>query len=600
MIEGMEVRGTMRKWLFHIWRETVSPWLQTHRWTVVGVMWFLALSLGYVGFSKYMISLGANRSYLDVFYMTLQLFTMESGSVPGRVNWELEAARLLAPATTLYTVWQAVAVIFHEQLQRLRVRFYSDHVVICGLGRRGVLLARAFRERGKRVVAIEQDYENDRIEQCRRHGAVVLVGNACDSSVLREARVHVARHVIALCSDDGINAEIAVDTRKLVQGRQGQPLTCIVQIIDARLLDLLKGQEVEMSEAESFRLEFFNIYERGAHTILTECPPFTDKTSTIPHVLVVGIGRMGQALVTHMARRWRSRHRAGGGRIRVTMIDREANDKVEYLKIEFPLLEKVCDLRACHMDVNSPRFHRGDFLAASEDGPAVSTVYICLDNDSRAMAAALTIVKRTRSRSVPVIVRLSHEGGLAALFKDVNQTNEGLGMLRPFGLLERTCTPEQVLGGTHETLARATHQEYLLLEHVANDPSNRKRLAVPWPELPIDLKDAFRRHADHVCHKIMAAGCTLQPLTNWDAELFEFSPEQVELLAGMEHDHHMQEALYTGGAYFPANGHLETGETPVSMTWDERPEHVKEAYRDVIRRLPAFLAKVDFQISRLR
>ena len=599
MNEGMAGRTVLQSWLFHQWRETISPWLQTHRWTIVGTMWFLALTLGYVGFTRYMISEGIKRSHLDLFYMTLQLFTMESGAVPGNVNWELEAARLLAPATTLYTVWQALAVIFTEQLQRLRVRFYSDHVVICGLGRRGMLLARSFRERGRRVVAIEQDYENDRIAQCRRHGAVVLVGNACDSSVLREARVQKARHVIALCSDDGVNAEIAVDTRGLVQARRGRPLTCIVQIVDARLLDLLKGQEVEMSEADSFRLEFFNIYERGAHSILTEFPPFTEKTSTAPHVLVIGIGRMGQAIVTHVARRWRSHHRAGKGRIMVTMIDREANDKLEYLKIEFPLLEKVCDLRACHMDVNSPRFHRGDFLTASEDQPAVSTVYICLDNDSRAMAAALTILKRSRSKDVPLIVRLSHEGGLAALFKDVNRTNEGLGMLKPFGLLERTCTPEQVLGGTHETLARATHREYLLMKHAANESSNEDRFAVPWPDLPRDLKDAFRRHADHVCHKITVAGCTLQPLTNWDAELFHFSSEEIETLARMEHQHHREEALYAGGAYFPANGHLEDGANPASMSWNECPDHAKEAYRDVIRRLPTFLAKVDFQISRL-
>lgn len=591
---------TLRRWLMHMWRDRVSRFLQSHRWTIIAAMWGMALTLGYAGFSQYLVSLGAMRSHTDIFYMTLQLFTMESGAVPGSVNWQLEAARLLAPATTLYTMWHALALIFSEQLHKLRIRFYFDHVVICGLGRRGILLARAFREMGVRVVAIEQDYENDRIEQCRRHGAVVLVGNACDSSVLKEARVHTARHVIALCSDDGVNAEIAVDTRKLVKDRRGDPLTCVVQIVDARLLDLLKGQELEMSEADSFRLEFFNVFERGAHKIIAEFPPLTDAASTAPHILVVGVGRMGQALVTHVARRWRTHHREGKGRIRVTVIDREADDKAEYLKIEFPLLGKVCDLRACQMDVNSPQFYRGDFLEASPDQPGVTSVYICLDNDSRAMAAGLTILKRTRSQRIPIIIRLIHEGGLAALFQDVNVKNESLGMLKPFGLLERTCTPEQVLGGTHETLARATHEEYLLLDHVMLNKTHRDRFAVPWTELPSQWKDAFRRHADHLCRMLAAVGCTLQPLTDWDAELFQFSPEQIEIMAKMEHDHHMHEDLYAGGAYFPANGSLEPAAKPAPLSWEERPEEEREAYRDVVRRLTGFLAKVDFQISPLR
>jgi hypothetical protein len=581
------------------WREEIVRRIRDNKWPITVAMWVCALALGFIGFAEYFAANGEKRSPWDIFYLTLQLFALESGSVTGRLSWELETARLLAPATTFVTAVQALSLIFKEQFQRLCANFYADHVVICGLGRRGLLMARSFRARGDRVVCIDQDLENDRVEQCRDLGAVVLIGNATDHHMLKKARVHTASCVIALCSADGVNAEIAVGARELVKGRRSNPLTCVIQVMDSHLMDLLRGQESGMSRAGSFRLEFFNAYERGARAVLSEHPPFSATSDSVPHLLVIGIGRMGRTIVTHAARTWGTSRRGSDKRLKITMLDREAKAHLEYMHVEFPLLDTVCDLRALQMDVTSAEFYRGDFLFDDEGGAAVTSIYVCLDNDSRAMSAALALMHRVQGLSVPMVVRLSHEGGLGALFQDAGAGTNGSRLLIPFGLSERTCTPELVLGGTNETLARAMHEEVLFQAADKRDMGPYGNAAVPWEELPKRFQNAFRRHADHVCAMLAEVGCYVHPLTSWQAEAFTFFPEEIETMARMEHEHRVMESVRGDGAYFPSNGRTIITNTDFLGSWKACPPDLVRRYKEIVSELPAFLVAADFEIARI-
>jgi voltage-gated potassium channel Kch len=69
----------------------------------------------------------------------------------------------LAPAVAAYTVLQTLALISREQVELTRLRFFMDHTVICGLGRKGFRPVQGFRQRGEQVVVIERDEENDAV-----------------------------------------------------------------------------------------------------------------------------------------------------------------------------------------------------------------------------------------------------------------------------------------------------------------------------------------------------------------------------------------------------------------------------------------------------
>jgi hypothetical protein len=389
----------LRVKVFRTWRRQAQKWLADHDWQIVGALWGLALVLGYLGFAAYSARHNQNHSIWDNFYLTMQLFTMESGSVEGINNRALGVARFLAPMAALYTAIIALAMVFREQLQMIRIRFISGHAVICGLGRRGLMLAIRFLDRGDQVVVIDRDPANERISQCRDHGAIVIIGDASDSDVLRSAGVDRAEYLISVCGEDGVNAEVAVDARELVSHREGNPLNCVVQIDDFELCHLLKGQELGMGKADTFRLEFFNSFLRGAQALMDDHPPFNADESEIPHLLVVGVGRMGESLVTNAARMWGRIHPDVSKKFRITLIDRTAREKGKLLMLKNPMLETVCNLIPLEMDVRSSEFHEGTFLFDRSGNCDVTSVYVLLDSDSRALSAAMVLLKQLRGET---------------------------------------------------------------------------------------------------------------------------------------------------------------------------------------------------------
>ncbi len=70
--------------------------LQEHQWLFIGVLAVLTLALGVSGFRKYYAALDQPRTFWDVLYLALQLFTLESGAVSGPVGWGVASGSALA------------------------------------------------------------------------------------------------------------------------------------------------------------------------------------------------------------------------------------------------------------------------------------------------------------------------------------------------------------------------------------------------------------------------------------------------------------------------------------------------------------------------
>lgn len=582
-------------------RIRTKRWFGDYKWPLIGFMWVVALVLGYAGFSKYFSGIADSRSPLDTFYHTLQLFTLASGSLSGSLPLELQVARFLAPAMAVYTALQALAAIIQDQLQRLRLRFMRNHVVVCGLGRKGLLLCEGFRANGDQVVVIEQDEGNDMLRQCRELGTSILMGNAADPGLLRMAHVHRAKYVISVCGNDGVNAEVAVRTRELASRYKGTTLTCIVHIFDLRLCTLLKELEMRMGKLDPFRLEFFNVYESGARILLDEYDPFA------PHergdhsrrsIAVVGVGRMGESLIVNAARRWGDRMNEGDERLRITMVDGNAEQKRRSLQLRYPQLGNVCDLVCCELDIKGPEYEEGGFLFNGHGHSSVTMLYICLDGDSSALAAALTLYQRVRAFQIPIVVRMTHDAGLASLLQGETDEREGFVDVHPFGLLDRTCRPDLVFAGTYDLLARAIHEDYVQQEmargiSVLNNPA-----LVEWKALPEDLKESNRSQAEHIRIKLQAVGCDIRITTDWDPPLFAFTPEEVELMAEMEHERFVEERLRQG--FRPgATKDFNKKTSPTLVPWDDLSKEERQKDRNAVIGLPAFLARARFQIYRL-
>jgi hypothetical protein len=579
-----------------------------YQWPFIVGLTAAAVVLGWIGFWKHFAAVGEPRSPLDIAYTTLQLFTLESGSVSGPVPWELEIARVLAPVAAGFMAVKALAVLFREEFRVFWLRFRSDYVVICGLGRKGLLLARAFRELGDRVVVVEKDEGNDMIGPCRDDGAIVTVGDARDPHLLRRIRVERAKLVISVCGDDGVNAEVAVRTREIAE-RTDSRVKGYIHIVDPRLCTLLRLRGLSESEEEGFRLEYINFFEIGARQLLDLYSPLDRAEAEPQHVLLIGLGVFGETLLIELARRWRSEGLSDGSCLPVTVIDIVAQERTNSLKIRYPRLDSICDLEALPLDVNSPGFEEGRFLDDGNGRGKVTCAYVCLDDDPSALSTALTLHHRLRGRQVPIVVRMAYEGGLGTLLARRGASAE-YENLHAFGLLEKTCKPDLLEEGIRDVLARAIHEHYVEkreaeLEELPPEerPVEREPAMEPWERLDEEYKYSNRHQARHIPVKLRAVGCVLAPLTDWDAaEGFEFSEDEsnneVELLAQMEHERWKEERESRGWKPGPRDRDAKT--TPFLIPWDELPPYAQNNARNTARVLPQVLSRAGFQIRRGR
>jgi len=101
-------------------------------------------------------------------------------------------------------VWQvALASTFH------------NHIVVCGLGRVGLRVATRLIESGYPVVAVERQWSAGLVARALELNIPVVVGDAREPTILRQAGVMRARAVVAGINGDLVNIEIALATRAL-------------------------------------------------------------------------------------------------------------------------------------------------------------------------------------------------------------------------------------------------------------------------------------------------------------------------------------------------------------------------------------------------
>ncbi|HVS02736.1 MAG TPA: NAD-binding protein, partial [Thermoanaerobaculia bacterium] len=549
--------------------------LRDYEWPVVWVIAFLTLVLGAWGFWLWAARGGGDPRLPEVTYRSLQLFVLESGDVPPPVPWPLQVARFLAPMVAVYTASKALAVIFRGQLERARVRTWRGHVVVCGLGRKGERLTRLLAERRPRrwwawrrllarlglarpadgrgtprhVVAIERHPGNPAITACRESGAVVVEGDATDPRTLERAGLARADFLVALC-DDGTNAEIAMQASDWLHEqpgrREGGPLRCVVHLFDPELWELLRQQETTGGD-ELFRLQLCNVLDGAARVLLARHPPFPRPAGATaerpPHVLLVGVGRLGETLLVQAARAW-WRERRGEGRLRVTVVDRVAGERMALLTQRYPRLAEACGVATVDADTRSPQFERGDFLGLDDSRTRVSIAYVCLGDEPLAVTAALSLRARLAPFALPVVVRLAEEGGFARLL--AGGWRRAFPHLHGFPLLDEACRPELLLAGLREALARAAHAAYRRLREAQGETPTANPSLAPWDDLDASYRESSLQHADHLGAKLRWIGREPVPTRDWGAAPEELTAEEVELLARAEHERFVAERLAAG------------------------------------------------------
>jgi Trk K+ transport system NAD-binding subunit len=123
----------------------------------------------------------------------------------------------------------------------------SGHIVLVGLGRLGYRTFLLLRRLGEQVVVIERDAGGEFLEEVRREGVPLLIGDARRETFLEEANIQRAKSIIAATNDDLANLEIALDARRLQPG-----IRVVLRMFDQNLADKIRaGFDIHIAISQS-------------------------------------------------------------------------------------------------------------------------------------------------------------------------------------------------------------------------------------------------------------------------------------------------------------------------------------------------------------
>ena len=147
----------------------------------------------------------------------------------------------LVPLLGLTVLGQGVArvggaLLNREKWERAVASTYSDHVVVCGLGRIGFRVVRWLLDLGQDVVLVDTESENPLLDQVREWGVPVVVADAKRPDVLQQVGIAKACAVVPVTSDDLTNLTIATEARRL-----RPDLRVVLRIFDDRLASNLQA-----------------------------------------------------------------------------------------------------------------------------------------------------------------------------------------------------------------------------------------------------------------------------------------------------------------------------------------------------------------------
>lgn len=122
---------------------------------------------------------------------------------------------------TLYAFGNLIALltsgeilhVFETRRMERQITSSKDHVIICGYGNTGRLVAERLASQAVPVIVIEK--EHDLAEAATNHGYLTIRDDCTQESVLKKARIERARGLVATLDNDAANVFVVLTARGL-------------------------------------------------------------------------------------------------------------------------------------------------------------------------------------------------------------------------------------------------------------------------------------------------------------------------------------------------------------------------------------------------
>ena len=171
-------------------------------------------------------------SFFDALYKTMQLFTLGSSSPETCLS--INIARFLAPIVVICGGIQLIYSLSHEGWKWLCMRFFNNHVVVCGYGFTGKHIVKRIIAQKKKVIVIDPAINNPIISLNEIH----IKKDASLLSTLLEARIKNASEIIISTGSDYINILVCMQLIKLKLGNNIKKSVRIEQLDNKNIIKL--------------------------------------------------------------------------------------------------------------------------------------------------------------------------------------------------------------------------------------------------------------------------------------------------------------------------------------------------------------------------
>lgn len=613
----------IRKRLKKFWIKKIKPIWRTYQVSFFLLIGFIALSLGMYGFIEYYRMNAATfglTSISDAAYNAIQLFKIVCNPAPSGI-WALEMARWMAFAVVIYASLRVVLDNFYEQTQYFYLKWiYHDHILVCGLGDNGLTMVKQFMESDHSdasdnefldnlIVVIDNSNDKEKFNKCKELGAIVLKGDPTDPEVLNRVQIQKAKYLFSIMDNDDDNVEVAANAAKLKDKKGEMHLECFLHISDNRLCNLLMETQKADTTQKSFSFKYFNVYDYGALALLAEHPvdmKLNNERSDQPYIAVIGLGKMGESLVIQAARKWRPRYKKTKVPLDIIVIDEDAGLKIESLHLRYPAMKEEYRLKEALTDANShcssgSRSSRPDNIShlisralgsGAIDVNKLTAIFVCLDDDTVSLSAALTLHQYLKKRNVKVVVCMSKKAGLAKLLEWKGKEQSDLCDLYAFGLIDSGCDPRAIIDGITKIIIESEIPR-LLYEHYAKKNSKRET----WDEIPADEKDTNRAEAKAIVILLGMCGYDITIAIENPQEHHEISESEIDYMAQQEHKR-WYDMLMSQGWVWGQNKDKKNKINPNLVPWDKLSPEVKKYNYDTVKEWPKILDHTGFQMIR--
>lgn len=214
-------------------RQRSSPWRQLRAnlydfSALFRESWFYLIIFGLLiaGCTFYFSQFARNPDGMDIgkaIYHSLQLmlFQISDDHFPQTVLGEIFF--IAVPVLGVTLIFQSVVnfsrLLFDKSSRRetwqvALAETFHNHVIVCGLGRLGFRVVSQLLDSGYEVVIVTNNWNAPFVTRMLDLRVPIVVGDAREVSVLRQAGVNRAHAVIALVNDDVINLDTALTARK--------------------------------------------------------------------------------------------------------------------------------------------------------------------------------------------------------------------------------------------------------------------------------------------------------------------------------------------------------------------------------------------------